>query len=75
MDTIRFITLHPGHFHASLVQKEMVDEVSPLVHVVGPLGPDLIAHLGRIAGFNTRGCFADNVGVRSTRGPAPSSGE
>src|SRR5438552_976979 len=54
MQEIRFITLNPGHFHAALVQKEMYEDVSPQVHVYAPLGPDLVAHLGRIAGFNTR---------------------
>jgi predicted dehydrogenase len=51
---VRFITLNPGHFHAALVQKEMYEQVDPTVHVYAPLGPDLIAHLGRIAGFNSR---------------------
>jgi len=54
MSTIRFITLNPGHFHAALVQKEMYPDVDPTVHVYAPLGPDLIGHLQRIAGFNTR---------------------
>ena len=54
MQEIRFITLNPGHFHAALVQKEMYEQVARQVHVYAPLGPDLIAHLGRIAGFNTR---------------------
>src|ERR1019366_269252 len=54
MPEIRFITLNPGHFHAALVQKEMYDQVASQVHVYAPLGPDLTAHLGRIAGFNTR---------------------
>jgi predicted dehydrogenase len=54
MKEIRFITLNPGHFHAALVQKEMYEDVAAEVHVYAPLGPDLIAHLGRIAGFNTR---------------------
>src|SRR5262245_19802068 len=54
MQDLRFITLNPGHFHAALVQKEMYEQVAPLVHVYGPLGPDLVAHLGRIAGFNAR---------------------
>jgi predicted dehydrogenase len=54
MQEIRFITLNPGHFHAALVQKEMYEQVAPQVHVYAPLGPDLAAHLGRIAGFNTR---------------------
>jgi predicted dehydrogenase len=54
MSDIKLLTLDPGHFHAALVQKEMYPEVSPLVHVYAPLGPDLIAHLNRIVGFNTR---------------------
>lgn len=55
MADVRFITLNPGHFHAALVQKEMYEQADPKVHVYAPLGPDLIAHLGRIAAFNTRG--------------------
>ncbi len=54
MATIRFITLHPGHFHAALVQKQMYPDVDPTVHVYAPLEPDLIGHLQRIAGFNSR---------------------
>lgn len=50
----RLITLDPGHFHAALVQKEMYPGVSKRVAVYGPLGPDLIAHLNRIAAFNLR---------------------
>jgi len=52
--TVRLITLDPGHFHAALVQKEMYSQVSPVVHVYAPAGPDLTAHLQRIDGFNTR---------------------
>jgi predicted dehydrogenase len=48
------MTLDPGHFHAALVQKEMYDGVSPQVHVYASLGPDLIAHLQRLVGFNAR---------------------
>lgn len=54
---IRLMTLDPGHFHASLIQREMYPNVAPKVDVYGPLGMDLIAHLQRIARFNTR---ADN---------------
>ncbi len=54
MPDIAFLTLDPGHFHAALVQKEMYPEVSPKAHVYAPLGPDLIAHVDRIAGFNRR---------------------
>jgi predicted dehydrogenase len=52
--SIKLMTLDPGHFHAGLVQKEMYPGVSPTVHVYAPLGPDLLAHLGRIAQFNER---------------------
>jgi predicted dehydrogenase len=51
---VKLMTLDPGHFHAGLVQKEMYAGVSPVVHVFAPLGPDLIAHLNRIAQFNRR---------------------
>ncbi len=54
MDEVRLLTYDPGHFHAALVQKEMHPGVSPVVHVYAPLGADLIAHLGRLAGFNAR---------------------
>jgi predicted dehydrogenase len=51
---VRLITLEPGHFHAALFQKEMLPGVESRVHVYAPLGPDLVAHLGRIDGFNRR---------------------
>ncbi|HOE60315.1 MAG TPA: putative oxidoreductase C-terminal domain-containing protein [Candidatus Latescibacteria bacterium] len=53
-DTVKLITLDPGHFHAALVQKRMFPGVSPKVHVYAPAGPDLSLHLDRIRGFNTR---------------------
>jgi predicted dehydrogenase len=52
--TVRLLTLDPAHFHAALVQKEMVAGVAPQVHVYAPFGPDLLAHLGRLHGFNAR---------------------
>ncbi len=51
---VRLITLDPGHFHAALLQKEMLPGVSKHVAVYAPLGPDLIAHLSRIGQFNAR---------------------
>src|SRR3954463_2316827 len=54
MSDVRLITYDPGHFHAALVQKEMYPGVSPHVHIYARLGPDLLAHLGRIAAFNAR---------------------
>jgi predicted dehydrogenase len=54
---VRLITLDPGHFHAALIQKQMLPGMSEMVRVYAPLGPDLVAHLNRIAAFNSR---ADN---------------
>jgi len=55
-DAARFklITVDPGHFHASLVQKFMYADVDPLVQVYAPGGDDLGEHLKRIERFNTR---------------------
>jgi len=55
MADVRFMTLDPGHFHAGLVQKEMYPGVAPRVDVYAPLGSDLLGHLARINGFNSRG--------------------
>ncbi len=54
INDVRLITLDPGHFHAGLVQKFMYPQVSPIVHVYAPAGPDLQDHLKRVEGFNTR---------------------
>lgn len=48
------MTLDPGHFHAGLIQQEMLPQVSPRVHVYAPLGPDLLGHVDRITRFNSR---------------------
>src|SRR5262245_12981151 len=54
MSNVQLVTVDPAHFHAALVHKEMPPGVSPTVHVFAPFGPDLIAHLNRLVGFNTR---------------------
>jgi len=51
---IRLMTLNPGHFHAALVQKEMIQQVHPTVHIFSPGGADLELHKQRIDAFNTR---------------------
>jgi predicted dehydrogenase len=51
---IQLVTLAPGHFHAALVQKEMLPGIDPHVVVYGPSGEDLDAHLERISRFNSR---------------------
>jgi predicted dehydrogenase len=57
MKPIRLVTVAPGHFHAALVQKHATPGVDSHAHVYAPLDADLVAHLGRVAAFNTR---ADN---------------
>ena len=52
--TVRLITLDPGHFHASLVQKSMYEGIEPLVYVYAPAGSDVSEHLKRIDAFNSR---------------------
>src|SRR5215203_6530765 len=51
----RLLTLDPGHFHASLVQKFMYPDVDSVVYVYSAGGDDLAQHLARIKSFNTRG--------------------
>jgi predicted dehydrogenase len=51
---VRLITLDPAHFHAALIQKEMLPGVAKRVAIYAPLGPDLLDHLKRIEQFNTR---------------------
>ena len=53
-DLVRLITLDPAHFHAALVQKQMLPGISKRVAIYAPLGPDLLAHLRLIDQFNTR---------------------
>lgn len=69
--TARFqlITLDPGHFHASLVQKFMYPDVDPLVHVYAPGGEDLQDYLKRIDSFNTRSDQPDHWKEQVYTGP------
>jgi predicted dehydrogenase len=53
-DFVRLITLDPAHFHAALVQKQMVPGIAKRVSIYAPLGPDLLAHLKLIEQFNNR---------------------
>lgn len=51
---IKLMTLDPGHFHASLVQKSMYDQVSPTVYVYSKEGSELDAFLASIDNYNGR---------------------
>jgi len=53
-DSVRLITLDPGHFHSALLQKSMYDGVSPVVYVYAPDGQDVKAHLKLVDSYNTR---------------------
>src|SRR3982750_725512 len=50
----RLIIVDPGHFHATLLQREMYADVAPRVSVYAPLGPELLDYLNRISLFNGR---------------------
>ena len=50
----KLIIVDPGHFHATLLQKDMYPWVDPRVTVYAPLGPDLLDYLNRISLFNRR---------------------
>ena len=54
---VKLMTLDPGHFHAALVQKTMLEQVDPLVYIYAPEGPELEGHMNLINSFNNR---ADN---------------
>jgi predicted dehydrogenase len=53
-DQAKLIVLDPGHFHASLVQKEMYPGLDRTVQVYAPMGPEVIDYLNRVALFNAR---------------------
>jgi len=54
MKTLRLIALAPGHFHAALLHKKAVAGVHSRIYVYGPFDRDTVAHLERLAAFNTR---------------------
>jgi predicted dehydrogenase len=71
MSDIVFLTCEPGHFHAALVQKEMYAGVSPDCHIYAEPGPDLDAHLARLAAFNGRPDKPTAWQAHVHAGPAP----
>jgi len=50
----KLVIEEPGHFHATLLQKEMYPWLEPRVSVYAPLGPELIEYLSRVERFNSR---------------------
>jgi len=53
-EDLRIVTVDPGHFHAALVQKSMVEGIDSVVHVYAPEGPDVKLHLDKIQAYNAR---------------------
>ncbi len=51
---IKLMVLDPGHFHASLVQKEMYPGVDSTVYVYAPVGMELNDYLSRVESYNSR---------------------
>ena len=51
---VGFVTIDPGHFHASLVQNRSYSDVSTVVKVFAPDGAELDAHLKLVESFNGR---------------------
>lgn len=68
---IRIMTYDPGHFHAALLMKEMTPGVSSETYVYAPLGPDLTAHLNRVARFNARSERPTSWNLRIWAGEKP----
>jgi predicted dehydrogenase len=66
---IRLMILDPGHFHAALVQRSMYPEVSSVVYVYAPDGPELKDYLNRVRGFNSRGENPTRWDMRVYTGP------
>ena len=66
---VRLITLAPGHFHASLVQKVMYPQVAPTVWVYAPAGPELDEHLKRVEAYNARATDPTNWHQQLYTGP------
>lgn len=50
----RIMTLDPGHFHASLLQKSMLNGVDSVCYVFAPNAKDSEAHLALLEQYNAR---------------------
>jgi predicted dehydrogenase len=51
---VHLIVVDPGHFHATLLQREMYPDLDRKVSVYARLGPELLDYLNRISLFNNR---------------------
>lgn len=51
---IKLVILDPGHFHASLIQKNVMEAVNDTVYVYAPKGTGIHEYLKDINSYNTR---------------------
>ena len=51
---VKLIVFAPGHFHASLLQKERLPQVNDTVFVYAPDGPETDQYLKNIDQYNSR---------------------
>lgn len=51
---VKLIVLSPGHFHASLLQKEYINQVNDTVYVYAQNGPEVDQYLKNIDQYNGR---------------------
>jgi predicted dehydrogenase len=63
------MVVDPGHFHAALLQKEMIPGVANTTYIYAPLGRDLYLHLCRIEAFNNRADHPTSWVVQIYAGP------
>ena len=53
-DLLTIMTVAPGHFHASLIQKYMYPQIDSKFFVYAPDGPEVQDYLSRIDAYNSR---------------------
>ena len=53
-DKIKLMTLDPGHFHASLIQKTSYENIDLTVDVYAPEGSEVNSFLNSIDAYNNR---------------------
>lgn len=51
---LRLVVLDPGHFHASLLQKNPLAELSDTVRVYAPEGAEVLQYLAAVESYNNR---------------------
>ena len=53
-NTVKLMTLDPGHFHAALIQKTSYEDIDSTVDVYAPDGPEVNTFLRSIDAYNSR---------------------